>query len=82
MKMFKKKLWKIWQIFLVLSIPTNILLFILGACFLDSDSLIPGIVCAVSGCWLLWLTICNERSSKNKREEYIDEISIKDVSNF
>ena len=53
--------------FLVLSIPTNILIFILGACFLDSDSLVPGIVCAVSGCWLLWLTICNERNTEKKK---------------
>ena len=67
MKRFKKKLGKIWQMFLVLSIPTNILIFILGACFLDSDSLVPGIVCAVSGCWLLWLTICNERNTEKKK---------------
>lgn len=36
-----------------------IILMILSACALDSDSWVPTIICAISGAWLVLITIAN-----------------------
>ena len=69
MKRFRKIVWKIWVHFLVLSIPAAIITFIISACCLDSDTIIPGIVCLLSGAWLMLLTIANTDNNKEKRKE-------------
>lgn len=69
MKRFRKFVWKIWVHFLVLSIPAAIITFIISACCLDSDTIIPGIVCLLSGAWLMLLTIANTDNDKEKRKE-------------
>lgn len=68
MRKFRKIVWKIWVHFLVLSIPAAIITFIISACCLDSETIIPGIVCLLSGAWLLWLAICNERPRERRKE--------------
>lgn len=67
MRKFRKIVWKIWVHFLVLSIPAAIITFIISACCLDSDTIIPGIVCLLSGAWLMLLTIANTDNDKEKR---------------
>lgn len=69
MRKFRKIVWKIWVHFLVLSIPAAIITFIISACCLDSDTIIPGIVCLLSGAWLMLLTIANTDNDKEKRKE-------------
>lgn len=68
MRKFRKIVWKIWVHFLVLSIPAAIITFIISACCLDSDTIIPGIVCLLSGAWLMLLTIANTDNDKEKRK--------------
>ena len=69
MRKFRKIVWKIWVHFLVLSIPAAIITFIISACCLDSETIIPGIVCLLSGAWLMLLTIANTDNDKEKRKE-------------
>ena len=64
MKRFKKIFWKIWVRFLVLSIPAAIITFIISACCLDSDTITPGIICLLSGAWLMILVVANSDRGK------------------
>lgn len=65
MRKFRKIVWKIWVHFLVLSIPAAIMTFIISACCLDSDTIIPGIVCLLSGAWLMLLAVANSDRGAN-----------------
>lgn len=70
----KRKLWRAWQGWLIVSIPMNIISLIIAACCFDSDSIIPIIVAAVNLIWLTIIIIANSDRDKNrKRREYKDE---------
>lgn len=74
----KKKLWKIWRGWLVLSIPANIISMLVMACMLDSESKIPAIVMAVNLVWLAILFIANDdiATPKKRKEKNDDEINV------
>ena len=74
----RRRVWKIWQKWLRLSIPLNLICWIVCACCLDSKSIIPAIVCLVSGLWITLLIVAN--SPRKERREYEDEISIEDLA--
>ena len=50
--MKKKKALKVSVIIAIVS-------FIISACMLDSESIIPMIICGVSACWLSFLALVN-----------------------
>ena len=75
----RKKLWKIWQTFLILSIPGSIISLFIMACCLDSKNHVPAIIMAVNMGWLLILAIANSdigTEKKKKEKEKDDEISV------
>lgn len=74
MKRFRKIVWKIWKIFLVISIPLSIASMFLMAMCVDSDTPIPAIIGTINASWLLLLAIANdsyriEQEKKNRREK-------------
>lgn len=72
----KKKLWRIWQAFLILSIPLNIVSLVICGCMLDSKSHIPLIVCGINILWLVWLMVCNaEKNEKKSHEDKEDDLT-------
>jgi hypothetical protein len=77
-KTMRRRVWKIWQKWLRLSIPLNLICWIVCACCLDSKSITPAIVCLVSGLWITLLIVAN--SPRKERREYEDEISIEDLA--
>lgn len=70
MRKFRKIVWKIWRVWLVVSIPINIISLFFMACCLDSDIIWPGIIGLINVSWLLVLIIANDpyRLDKEKRE--------------
>lgn len=70
----KRKLWKAWQMWLRISIVVNIVVFVLSACCVDSESLVPTIICFISSAWLLLILFANTRG--RKKGETSDEIII------
>lgn len=70
MKNFLKKA---WIFFLVMSLPAATITFFVSACYLDSDTIKPAIVCLISGSWLLWMCICNTPKEKKRRREYEED---------
>ena len=75
----RKKLWKIWQTFLILSIPGSIISLFVMACCLDSESHIPAVIMAINILWLLLLSTANSdigAEKKKKEKEKDDEISV------
>ena len=73
----KRKLWKIWKVFLKVSIPINIVSWIFFACCLDSKSIIPAVICVINGLWLGLIAWANSES-RYKRRRYEDEMSIEE----
>ena len=72
----KKKLWKIWQHWLVISIPVNVISAVICGCMLDSKSHIPMIVLAINLAWLFILVEANAESKNTKRKDKeTDEIN-------
>lgn len=65
----KKKLWKIWQRFLPVSIWIAIAAIIISGCCLNSEKIIPVIVMGLSFVWLTIILIANDpaRIEKEKR---------------
>ena len=68
----KKRLWKIWQRWLVCSIPINIISLIICACMFDSESNIPLIVGAINMVWLTIIVIANSDNKAKRSKEYMD----------
>lgn len=74
----KKKLRKVWQRWLVLSIPISIIGIIFWACCLDSESILPIVMLSINGSWLFLLVEANkdEKETKNEitdNEDYFEE---------
>lgn len=74
----KRKMWRMWQKFLRISIPLNLISWIVCACCLDSKSIIPAVVCIINGLWISLLAVAN--SPRNERREHEDEISVNDLA--
>ena len=73
----RKKLWKIWQTFLILSIPGSIISLFIMACYLDEDSYIPAIVMGVNLAWLCLLGAANCKGrDKNVKKNRFDGTEI------
>ena len=69
----RKKIWKIWQTWLRISIVLNLIAFVLSACCLDSKSIVPTIIGFISSGWLLLIIIANTKGRKHgikDREDY------------
>lgn len=64
----RKKIWKVWQKFLVLSIPASVIVILLSACCLDGDSILPLIAMALGFGWLLLLIIANDEKCTKKEK--------------
>lgn len=75
----KKRLWKIWQIFLILSIPLSIISLLICGLMLDSETPAPTIIGMINLLWLIWMMICNDptRTNKKRRRKTQDEIEDK-----
>lgn len=74
----RRKMWRVWQKFLRVSIPLNLISWLICACCIDSKSIIPAVICIINGMWLS--LICAANTPKNERRGYEDEISIKDLA--
>lgn len=70
----RRRLWKIWQKWLRLSIPLNLICWIVCACCLDSKSIIPAIVCVINGLWLGLIAWANSENRNTRKHE--DELDI------
>lgn len=68
----KKKLWKVWQRWLICSVPINIISLIIMACMFDSESNIPLIVGAINMVWLTIIVIANSDHKAKRSKEYMD----------
>lgn len=74
----KKKIKKVWNNFLIVSIPISIIGTIFWTCCLDSKSILPIIMLGVNVSWLLLLVEANkdEKETKNEitdNEDYFEE---------
>lgn len=78
----KKKLWKIWQMFLIISIPLSIISLIICGLTLDSNTPAPTIIGLVNLLWLIWLMICNDPSRINKKDRRNKKNEYKDKDNI
>ena len=75
------RFWKFWKTYILApSIPISALTIIITICMLDSDSLIPTIVCVVNLLWLLMIIWRNdpERENKKRRSKH----GIEDTDNI
>ena len=75
-KRIRKIVWKIWQTWLILSIPLNIGNFIFWGCCLESRTVTPVIMCVISGAWLMLLSIATTKDKERRRKE--DDIEIEE----
>ena len=67
----KKKLWKIWQRFLLVSVPLNIFSLVICACCLDSESIIPIIIGTINLLWIALIVVANtDEESKRKDRKH------------
>lgn len=61
------------------SVYLSVIVFVLSALFIDSESWIPTIVCGVSEFWIAFIFICNlpkkgeKKHGENRIEETYDE---------
>lgn len=68
----KKKLAKLWQGFLIISIPINVISLVICGCCLDSESIIPIVVGTINLSWIALIVEANlpekegEKNDKNK----------------
>lgn len=56
----KRKLKKLWQMILVLSIPISIAGLIFWGCCIDGGGKLPVIMCGINAGWLLLICAANE----------------------
>lgn len=70
----KKKLKKVWNEFLKISIPISIIGTIFWACCIDSKSILPIIMLAINVSWLFLMVEANtdERESKDEVRNHED----------
>ena len=66
----KKKLAKLWQEFLIISIPLSIISLVICGCCLDSESIIPIIIGTIN---LLWIALIVEANLPEKEGEKNDK---------
>lgn len=77
----KRKMWRAWQTWLKVSIPLNMISWFICACMLDSETIIPAIVCLVNGAWLCLLAAANsDWNKKGKKEE--QNIEFENIENY
>lgn len=74
-KDMKKKLHRLWQRLLVLSIPVSVIGTIFWACCLDSESILPIVMLSINGSWLFLLVEANkdEKETENEIRNQTDE---------
>jgi len=70
----KRNIHKLWQRWLVLSIPISIIGTIFWACCIDSKSILPIIMLAINVSWLFLMVEANtdERESKDEVRNHED----------
>lgn len=64
----RKRLRKVWQFWLVISIPICFIRAIFWVCCLDSESVIPIIMCGLNVGWLFLMCMANDESRIDKKE--------------
>ena len=76
----KKVRRKIWKYFLVISYLASWVGWIISAMCLDSDSIIPAIICLACGLWIMLITYANDggRITRQRRKERLNENDIKE----
>lgn len=73
----KKKLRKVWNNYLIISIPINIISLIICACCLDSESILPIIVGMINLIWIALIVVANS-DEEPKRKDKDDEIIVEE----
>lgn len=73
----KKKLAKLWQGFLLVSVPLNIFSLVICACCLDSESIIPIIIGTLNLLWIALIVVANT-DEEPKRKDKDDEIIVEE----
>ena len=74
----RRKMWKVWQIWLKASIPINLISWVFFACCLDGKSIVPAVICTVNALWILLLAIANNPERNNKKRGYEYEIRVEE----
>lgn len=64
----KKIFHKLWQRWLVVSIPLNIISLLVAICFVDSKSWIPLVIILVNLAWLALMMVANSDEGKEDRK--------------
>ena len=68
----KRKLAKLWQGFLIISIPINVISLVICGCCLDSESIIPIVIGTINLSWIALIVEANlpekegEKNGKNR----------------
>lgn len=70
--MDRRKKIRIKNRIIVGSVYLSIIVFVLSALCIDSDSWIPTIVCGVSEAWMAFIFICNLPKKGEKKHEVTD----------
>lgn len=76
----RRRLWKMWQKWLRLSIPLNLICWIVCACCLDSKSIVPAVICVINALWIMLLAMANNPERNNKKRGYEDEIRVEETN--
>lgn len=71
----KRKLWRAWQLLLVMSIPASIISLIICACMFDSESKLPLIIGAINLIWISIIVIANSDNADKRSKERKHEIN-------
>lgn len=78
-KEMKKKLAKLWQGFLIISIPISVISLVICGCCLDSESIIPIVIGTINLLWLFLIVEANlPNKEENKGKDKDDEIIIEE----
>lgn len=73
----KKKLAKLWQVFLIISIPISVISLVICGCCLDSESIIPIIIGTINLLWIALIVAANT-DEESKRKDKDDEIIVEE----
>lgn len=65
----KKKLVKVWNAFLVISVYVAIIGIVFWTCCVDSDSNIPMIMLAINEAWLVLIFVANDPNRIERKEK-------------
>lgn len=78
-KEMKKKLAKLWQGFLIISIPISVISLVICGCCLDSESIIPIVIGTINLLWLFLIVEANlPNKEENKGKDKDDEIIVEE----